>query len=667
MRKITLLFSLLLLFTVSAMAQTITYKAGARKNTFATGDKVFVYSTCMVGSNTSRCGLIYDNNGSAAFATSVPNATFSTTNGGYVWTVENLGVDDNGYTKVAFKTAEGNYWGIGGVTTNGACTENQTFYLRPYTSATWGGDGVTVIAGVGGTWCGGDVLGQTESFTSVAPANMTDEHKLYAVVAGNGKSLNTDGGRYNGSANGAYPIAFYEVVEEEYVTTADDFNNNKIYTFITSRGWLLAEDGQTNVASTYLQANSSLSTGDNVANCQWAVYRSESNKYYMYNIGAGKFIGYVTGNGNAIPFVESPNTNVIFKETTKNGYPLMFSSNNGEGACNHADKAGANGFITWSTTAAGKGWNSLNDDGSSHKVQVVGTIDDTTLETIAGLVKEYEDDIAEAKVAALAVVEGKDGLVGYPVASELEAFRSIVNAENVRVEEIEAAKASLYASTNVNMPEDGKAYTFVNVQKDGTTFYLKYENTGITLSSNSADAEVFVCRKTDNDKYVFVNNSGKYFAHKGAGTSSYSGVNSNKGYTDSYDQTADKYLNDFGIVKLTPSGVATTNNTDAIAVTNELLFGYVGLYTRRHDRNEDVYYIFKKSNGFDQANAPFCRHDLTSMVLIKPAEYANTPVLNNVTDQTLINIDGSMATFSAPFATVVPEGVTAYTATDNGN
>ncbi len=311
----------------------------------------------------------------------------------------------------------------------------------------------------------------------------------------------------------------------------------------------------------------------------------------------------------------------------------------------------------YSTETAKRGVNSAAVAGSKSQSATWST------DFVFELVRATEEE----KEAALAIAEGIDNLVGYPVASVLENYRTTVQDNNVTLPELNAAKSALWASTEINMPEDGKAYTFVNVQKDGTTFYLKYESTGITLSSNSADAEVFVCRKTDNDKYVFVNNSGKYFAHKGAGSSSYSGVNSNKGYTDSYDQTADKYLNDFGIVKLTPSNVATTNNTDAIAVTNELLFGYVGLYTRRHDREEDVYYIFKKSNGFDQAGAPFCRHDLTSMVLIKPAEYANTPVLTDITDNTLINVEGSMATFSAPFATVLPDGVTAYAATDNGS
>ena len=269
------------------------------------------------------------------------------------------------------------------------------------------------------------------------------------------------------------------------------------------------------------------------------------------------------------------------------------------------------------------------------------------------------------KDAAKSFVDDFEGKVGYPDATAVNNYIAAIDAAKI-TKDFEEPKSALYTSTSINMPIDGKAYTFKNVQKDGKTFFFKFDAAnGITLSENPNDAEIFVCRKKivgTTEKYVFVNNSGKYFTHKGG---SYTGPNENKGYTDSYDQTDNKFFNDFSIVKLLPGNVTTSGNNDQIAVTNELLFGCVGLCVKRNDRNEDVYYIIKKDNGFDQASGPFVRHNLTSMIKIEEAQYSNTPKLNAITGD-LINFDGAIATFSAPFATVVPEGVTAYYAAANG-
>ena len=249
-------------------------------------------------------------------------------------------------------------------------------------------------------------------------------------------------------------------------------------------------------------------------------------------------------------------------------------------------------------------------------------------------------------------VNSFEGKVGYPNETAINAYKASIDG-SVIAEQFEAHKATLISSTDINMPVDGKAYTFKNVQKNGKTFYFKYAESGITLSENEDDAEVFVCR-VKNGKYVFVNNAGKYFTHKGGGN--YTGPNGNKGYTNAYDQTEGKYLNDFGIVKLTNGG--------SVSFSKDFLFGYVAMYTRRNDRNEDVYYVLKNDKGFDQASAPFGNDNFSSMIAIEEAEYPNVLNMNLVVGD-LVNINGTIATFSAPFATVAPEGVKAYYAAEN--
>ena len=261
-----------------------------------------------------------------------------------------------------------------------------------------------------------------------------------------------------------------------------------------------------------------------------------------------------------------------------------------------------------------------------------------------------EEDIINAKSK---ITEG----VGYPkmTSEEYVTLNSLSYGTSTIVQVNEAVNNYL-ACTNVEMPVDGKAYTFKNVQKGGAEWFFKFDaENGITLSSNAADAEIFICREKDG-KYVFVNNSGKFFAHKGTNDASkYVGVNSNKGYTDEYDQTYTannelKYLNDFTIVSQASSK-----------------FGGITLTSRRIDKAEDVNYVIHKSGVFDQANGTFYNDNYSSVIFIEEATYANKPQLNNVGTSALITSDlhnKAMATFSAPFATVAPAGVTAYYATD---
>lgn len=356
---------------------------------------------------------------------------------------------------------------------------------------------------------------------------------------------------------------------------------------------------------------------------------------------------YLTGNSSqsgAWSLSETPDTMLIQVLTNYNCGKLNEININDKHYDMHANGHGT-GNGNYSNIVS---WNGNNNSASSWYLIPFADVD-------TGILESRINNVIENK-----------GKIGFPVDSYFDAFTEAINNTEDK-DAIENALSTIYNVTdisNLNMPVDGKAYIFKNVQKNGNIYYFKYAESGVTLSHKLTDAEVFVCRKIG-DKYIFVNNSGKYFTHKGAGSSSYTGPNSNKGYTDSYDQTPNKFLNDFGITKLHKDNV-TKRETDGILVTNELLFGYVGLYTIRHDKAENVYYIMKNNNnGFDQASGPFVREDLTSMIRIEEAEYPNTVNLAAITeDDELVTVNGSsIATFSAPFATVLPENVKAYFAT----
>ena len=160
-----------------------------------------------------------------------------------------------------------------------------------------------------------------------------------------------------------------------------------------------------------------------------------------------------------------------------------------------------------------------------------------------------------------------------------------------------------------------------------------------------------ICRKVGENKFTFVNNDGKHFVWKG-GTD---GANSNKGYVDTYN--AEYAVTVAKIVK----------GDYVVDIENEGLLGYVGVmgYRKPSGKNpEQDYFIFTVNGStysYNQANAPFYKisggDKHSSLIKIEETTYPNTITFNTVSDVEGVS---HLATFSAPFATVIPEGVTAY-------
>ena len=211
MKRLTLLFTLLLTLCATAMAQ-YSFTIGERKNSFEEGDLVVIFSTCMVN-GTSEYTAIYEHSGTTAGVQNVMPYASYVNNGSSVWVVDVLDGSTAEQPKLAFKPfGADTYWGIGGAMNNTEVGDNQTFTLVNYANRNVD----TNIVGDKGEWCGNDVWGLDEEFNPIAPANITTEHKLFAVVAGNGKSLNTNGNQYQSGNAAAYPIAFYEAKMIDY-------------------------------------------------------------------------------------------------------------------------------------------------------------------------------------------------------------------------------------------------------------------------------------------------------------------------------------------------------------------------------------------------------------------------------------------------------------------
>ncbi len=191
--------------------------------------------------------------------------------------------------------------------------------------------------------------------------------------------------------SGTLTINEIKALPKMYVQGIFDFENGQILTFVTSRGWMGAKEGNDNVISTAKTAHNLTGSKEDV-NFQWTVYKSEQGKYYLYNLGKQMFMGVQSANNTSVPFAATPQTKrLTFKKSSLAAYPIMFSTDNA-GVVNHSPNHG-DGLITWTG-----GWNTLNDGGSSHKVEIVGTLNEETLARVAGLVADYESSIpAEGK------------------------------------------------------------------------------------------------------------------------------------------------------------------------------------------------------------------------------------------------------------------------------
>lgn len=182
----------------------------------------------------------------------------------------------------------------------------------------------------------------------------------------------------------------------------------------------------------------------------------------------------------------------------------------------------------------------------------------------------------------------------------------------------------------VKMPENGKVYVLTNVQLDGTCNHFSYSTGRLTTVKDKTKAAKFMCRVV-NGKYVFVNvEDGKYLIVVG----NTFGYNNKKGYITEYDaQWAD------------------------LTVSKNNIFSCFNIAGKVSDKKES-YFLIKTNGGFegwDTSENNAAVH--TTAFKFEEVSYPNTITFNTVSDVEGVS---NLATFSAPFATVIPEGVTAY-------
>lgn len=293
-----------------------------------------------------------------------------------------------------------------------------------------------------------------------------------------------------------------------------------------------------------------------------------------------------------------------------------------------SEKAKNGGFFNIATAPAAGDFTAKELTGYDVAVSIEGNNINVNytynLETVKQLANEalaktgagYPTADAATRTALVAAVAGTDAAA---IATALEAYKN--------------------DKTSIQMPEDGKAYVITNIHKTGGKRYMKYQADGTSMVARDDAAELpieatYICHKVGN-KYVFANNSGTYLTWRGNATTDC--TNGNKGYTTSYD---------------------ADYNTFTVAA-NPNVFGCLSFGAKRdHDAHTQSYYIVTKTGSFQKAGFDnYYDENNSSAFTFEEVTYPNTINFNAAQN---INGVSHIATFSAPFATIIPAGVKAY-------
>ncbi len=298
------------------------------------------------------------------------------------------------------------------------------------------------------------------------------------------------------------------------------------------------------------------------------------------------------------------------------------------------------------------------------KVKGVGTWNNNSSTTNQWYIYSIDDLYGN-----VAVAETHKGELGYPVDEYFEKLKQLKSYSTSLLEAWSVSVANDFcnayndlSSISINMPVNGKAYRFKNkAYGEDKYFYFKYNESGVTTTENEAEATTFVCREIRNGVYTFVCNDGKYLAWKGGGTQyDKRGANGNKGYVDAYDYQengtgsfANQSFSDWA--QLTLEKLAGSNVEGELAD----LCGYFAIKGRRASQASLNYFVLKANGSYDHASAPFFKMSdngtkYSSAFILEEVPYANVVTMKSFEGT------NNIATFSAPFPTVVPENTTAY-------
>ena len=356
------------------------------------------------------------------------------------------------------------------------------------------------------------------TYEIATPAMVKTDHSNAKIYIGGG--MTSEGAReiFNGTIKGVKVYdgvltaeqianAFPVELPEGFVSTPNDIESGKIYTFESQRGWLMAKDGVDYVYNSEKMGTVTPSLENTY--CQWIYYSTASGKY-LYNVGAGKFMSANTSDMNSIPLSTTPTTGAIeFKQSTVASYPILIGMENAAVNHNISNASFQYGALLWSDGWTDSAW--AGDAGSAHMVIEIGDADAATLSSIVSAVSTFEIGNTAAKNAlgealtnattlfgTISVGEGvgkySSSIAGY--AEEFAQIQAYYNAitESTPIDEINAKTArvgEIVNSFSLNMPEKGKYYRFKDCDSENYMLSDEYSTTRLAMGNGELASAIF--------------------------------------------------------------------------------------------------------------------------------------------------------------------------------
>ncbi len=445
-------------------------------------------------------------------------------------------------------------------------------------------------------------------------------------------------------------------------------SESKTYTISNARGGIATEGS----SSTSCTKSTSISTNDE--NHQWVFIKStiyiETPSYYLYNVGAGKFMSY-SGNSVTLTDVASLTINNCFKieksAATSGSNTANFKISSATSPSNFfALSEGFSGGMGFTTN------NDYNDYGA--RVNFTEASTSYTDETAKNAVTTLENNLNTALTSTIAAIKtavgGNAGKIGYPTTEAYTTFTNAVEATGATYLTKNSAVSTVLAKANMTLPTDGKAYYIHPVNKDAsskTTYYL-YTNTSgkLHFTTTKGSNTIFYAHKVG-EKFIFTNNAGKYITFRADGQTA---ANQSNGVLDEYNSVCQ-----FAILPFYFSGTGeSTSNSNVTSATTEylgltMLQGY--MVSTNTAQTGDHYlmlntYETTADNPFHNGAKADIYYTTSGNTCAYYFEEADQENAFKATEMKVGEETMYLGSYSSPFPVVLPEGLTAYKVSQAG-
>lgn len=291
--------------------------------------------------------------------------------------------------------------------------------------------------------------------------------------------------------------------------------------------------------------------------------------------------------------------------------------------------------------------------------RVLGTWDSTTGNQVNHGRIAFADPAPIYQPFAQSILDNQG--VGYPAAdSDVRTALSTAISGAATFNELKSkVDAFMNESAQIELPTDGKAYRIKAKYLTGDVRWLKFtenasatdEDLRLTLGLTNLNTEptgyegTFICHKVNDNEYIFTTNKGKFLTWCADGKNNVTGKQSS---------FASEYTYGTHNATLKLANTATKSHASASD-----LFGALTLQGWNNTDGADFYLMAGETNFHNSgASDVYYTNNRSSAFYFEETDYPNVVTLTQATGID----DGTkkIATFSAPFAFTVPEGVNAY-------